>query len=79
MKLIIKKESKIYTIIDEDTGDEYGTETSIEGARKLLKYLNFLFFTDTRPHDSFCNSDLKRFMDEPEKEKEGKKKKKIKV
>lgn len=79
MKLIIKKESKVYTIIDAENGEEYGTRTTIEDARKLLKYLNFLFTTDTSPHDTFCNSDIKKFLDEPEKEKEGKKKKKIKV
>jgi len=65
MKFTIKKENNIYKIINEDTGEEYGRETNVIDARKLLKYTIWLFTTDVKPHDSFCNSKLKEYMDQP--------------
>lgn len=65
MKFIIKKENKIYKIIDILTGDEYARTTNKEESERLLKYTKWLFTTDTKPHDTFCNSKLKEYMDQP--------------
>jgi len=63
MKFIIKKENKIYKIIDILTGDEYARTTKKEESERLLKYTKWLFTTDVKPHDLFCNSKLKQHMD----------------
>jgi hypothetical protein len=63
MKFIIKKENKIYKIIDILTGDEYARTTKKEESEKLLKYTKWLFTTDVKPHDTFSVSKVKEEMD----------------
>lgn len=63
MKFIIKKENKIYKIIDILTGDEYARTTKKEESERLLKYYNFLFTIDIKPHDIFSVSKVKEEMD----------------